>query len=120
MGKASWGDSGKTDHTPETVSESTKNLDHNESITPVPNNAALARWTGDSNPPHEVKIIGKPEDFSENGNRIQATDPEGRKIATLLEEMIVSWHSVATDMSPLSDKRDKKKKKKDKETGEIL
>jgi len=127
--KASLGDSGKTEHTPETVSESTKNLDHNESITPVPNNAALARWTGDSNPPHEVKIIGKPEDVSENGSRIQATDPEGRKIATLLEEMIVSWHSVATDLSPLSDKRDKKKKKKDKkkkkkkkvkDTGEIL
>jgi len=135
--KASSADSGNTELTPETV-ESTKNP--SEMTTPVAKNrnVALSRWTGDAgaragepNAPSIVQIIPngkKPEDAIDNTERTTALDPEGRKIATLLEEMIVSWHTTASDMSPLSDKREKKKKKKDKKkkkkkeryTGEIL
>lgn len=132
--KTSWADSGKTELTPETVSESRSTKNH-EAMTPVSNNIALARWTGEGgapNSPTAVKIVrngSKLDDTNGSGSRVTAMDPEGRKIATLLEEMIVSWHSTGSELSPLSDKRDKKKKKKDKKkkkkkkekyTGEIL
>lgn len=142
-------DSGNnTEITPEKVIGSNKNdnknnPDHSELLTPIANNVALSRWTGEARvgesssspptaaPPPNAEAVpgdGKPG----NPGFVGAMDPEGRKITALLQEMIVSWHSTETDMSPLSidgekkkdKKKDKKKKKKKKDkkidTGEIL
>jgi len=131
--------------TPEN-SNSTRYKDMNELKTPKARNIPLARWTGEINhtsgttaalptlPIDPKDAVGNTQD-SKNAFKVDGkNDPDGKKELTqgqLLAEMIVSFHTTSSDMSPLSDrgklkddskkKKDKKKKKKRKEeVGAIL
>jgi len=106
----------ESDHTENTPTESmTDEASPNEGpATPKVNNVPMQRWKGDTDgDPSREEIINC--DSTETKS-VSTLDPEGRKMTSLLEEMIVSWHADGADMSPLSEKpaSSKKKKKKDK------
>jgi hypothetical protein len=113
-GKGSLADCGTTEYTPETsTDEGTKNSSPNEvPPTLIVNNIPLHRWKGEPGGDRS----GDPKDRDSTETKTVSTmDLEGRKMISLLDEMIVSWHTAGTDMSPLSEKGvPKKKKKKDK------
>jgi len=128
---ASLNGSGSTFFTPENNENALNNLGQQK--TPLANNVpmAMARWTdnvGANNP-----LLLSPNNLSATrhsvSTKVSGVEPEGKKMSTMLEEMIVSWQIDAvdidaTDMSPLSEKgvprekvkdKDKKKKKDKKE-----
>jgi len=112
-GKEHLADSGMTYYT-----------DNRTDISEIPSspggkNIPMARWAGTSGgssiptvPP--VRSISPKSGITEIPPSLTVEsmlEPEGTKMPTLLEEMIVSWHTHATDMSPLSEKGKLKKKK---------
>jgi len=112
-------ESTRTDQTPEDmIEDSTKNVAEME--TPVARNVPLQRWTSDRDTSNksQSQLHGSTNPTDASKHSMQSLEPEGRIVKTsLLEEMIVSWHTDATeidarDMSPLSVRGDKKKKKK--------
>lgn len=112
-------ESTRTDQTPEDmIEDNTKNVAEME--TPVARNVPLQRWTSDRDTSNksQSQLNGSTNPTDASKHSMQSLEPEGRIVKTsLLEEMIVSWHTDATeidarDMSPLSVRGDKKKKKK--------
>jgi len=94
------------------------------SYNPLANNVPMpmARWTDNGGAPHPFML--SPNNFSATqhsmSTKVSGVEPEGKKISTMLEEMIVSWHTHAvdidaTDMSPLSDRGAPREKVKDTE-----
>jgi hypothetical protein len=79
--------------------------------TPIVNNVPMQRWKGDTDG------AGNPSGEEIENKSVSTLGAEGHKMTSLLEEMIVSWRTDGTDVSPLSEKlasSKKKKKKKDK------
>lgn len=112
-------ESSRTDQTPEDmIEDSTKDVTEME--TPVARNVPLQRWTSnrDTSNKSQSELHSSTNPIDASKHSMQSLEPDGRIVkTTLLEEMIVSWHTDVTDidardMSPLSVRGDKKKKKK--------
>lgn len=116
--------SNRTDKTPDTLTENSTNSSRERELaaTPVAKNIPMQRWVSEASSP-----AGPPVRFESPKDALDTTAKSNRsligelpKAGTLLEEMIVSWHSDpaeidATDMSPLSDRMGRKKIKPKKE-----